>query len=81
MEACECGGSEAETARRKKRGAEGGGQPYDDNIGRPRHVSQIRPQMPRSVRAAQFAPFAALAGFEEAVREAEEAIVRSQSQA
>ena len=37
--------------------------------------------MPRSVRAAQFAPCAALAGFEEAVREAEEAFVRSQSQA
>lgn len=81
MEACECGGSEEESAIRKKRGAEGGGQRYDDIIGLPRHVSQIRPQMPRSVRAAQFAPFAALAGFEEAVREAEEAFVRSQSQA
>ena len=70
MEACECGGSEEESAIRKKRGAEGDGHRYDDIIGLPRHVSQTRPQMPRSVRAAQFAPFAA-----------EEAFARSQSQA
>ena len=34
------------------------------------HVSKTRPQMPMSDRAAQFAPFAALTGFEAAVLEA-----------
>lgn len=53
-------------------GAEGDGQSYDDIIGLPRHVSETRPQMPISVRAAQFAPFAALTGFEEAIRKAQE---------
>ena len=43
--------------------------PYDDIIGLPHHVSQTRPQMPMRDRAAQFAPFAALAGYGEAVAE------------
>jgi hypothetical protein len=42
---------------------------YDDIINMPHHVSQSRPQMPRRNRAAQFAPFAALTGYEEAVAE------------
>ena len=46
---------------------------YDDILHLPHHVSSVHPQMPLAERAAQFAPFAALAGFEEAVREAEEA--------
>lgn len=42
---------------------------YDDIINLPRHVSSSRPQMPTIKRAAQFAPFAALTGHEEAVKE------------
>lgn len=34
-----------------------------------RHPEPSRPRMPREKRAAQFAPFAALTGYEEAVRE------------
>ena len=44
--------------------------PYDDIINLPRHVSAARPHMPMKDRAAQFAPFAALTGYEDAVREA-----------
>ena len=43
--------------------------PYDDIIHLPHHVSQNHPQMPLRDRAAQFAPFAALTGYEAAVRE------------
>jgi hypothetical protein len=43
--------------------------PYDDIIGLPRHVSSTRPQMSRENRAAQFSPFAALTGYDAAVRE------------
>jgi hypothetical protein len=43
--------------------------PYDDIIGLPRHVSHARPQMSRENRAAQFSPFAALTGYDAAVRE------------
>lgn len=43
---------------------------YDDIIGLPHHVSVRHPQMPMENRAAQFSPFAALTGHEEAVREA-----------
>lgn len=42
---------------------------YDDIIRLPHHVSKSRPQMPREDRAAQFAPFAALTGYGEAVEE------------
>lgn len=42
---------------------------YDDIIDLPRHVSKKRPQMPVSDRAAQFSPFAALTGFDQAVKE------------
>ena len=44
--------------------------PYDDIINLPHHVSATRPHMPMSNRAAQFSPFAALSGHEDAVREA-----------
>lgn len=42
---------------------------YDDIIDLPRHVSPRRAQMPLSGRAAQFAPFAALSGYDVAVQE------------
>ena len=41
---------------------------YDDIIHLPHHVSKRHPQMPMWNRAAQFAPFAALNGFEEAIQ-------------
>ena len=43
--------------------------PYDDIIHLPHHVSQNHPQMSMHDRAAQFAPFAALAGYEAAIEE------------
>lgn len=43
---------------------------YDDIINLPHHVSATHPHMPMKDRAAQFAPFAALTGYEDAVREA-----------
>lgn len=44
---------------------------YDDIINLPHHVSPHRHPMPMENRAAQFAPFAALTGYEEAIAEAE----------
>ena len=38
-------------------------------MGLPHHVSKNRPQMPMSDRAAQFAPFAALTGYDAAIKE------------
>lgn len=43
--------------------------PYDDIINLPHPTSQKHPRMPRTTRAAQFAPFAALTGYNEAIRE------------
>ncbi len=43
--------------------------PYDDIIGLPHHVSATRAQMSLENRAAQFAPFAALTGYNDAIRE------------
>ena len=42
---------------------------YYDIINMPHHVSKKHPQMPMEERAAQFAPFAALVGYEDAVEE------------
>ena len=42
---------------------------YDEIINLPHHVSKTRPQMPMSDRAAQFAPFAALTGYDAAIKE------------
>jgi len=42
---------------------------YDDIIHLPHHKSEIRKQMSILDRAAQFAPFAALTGYDAAVRE------------
>ena len=44
---------------------------YDDLLPLPHHVSATRPQMSMQERAAQFSPFAALAGFDSAIRETE----------
>ena len=43
---------------------------YDDIINLPHHVSKNHPQMSRYNRAAQFAPFSALTGYEESINEA-----------
>ena len=43
--------------------------PYEDIINLPHHVSPARPRMSMSDRAAQFSPFAALSGFEDAIHE------------
>lgn len=42
---------------------------YDDIINLPHPVSKNHPQMPMANRAAQFAPFAALTGYGEAINE------------
>ena len=42
---------------------------YDDIINLPHHISKKHPQMTMEERAAQFAPFAALVGYEDAVEE------------
>lgn len=43
---------------------------YDDIINHEHHVSRSRPQMAMTNRAAQFAPFAALVGYDDEVTEA-----------
>lgn len=42
---------------------------YKDMLTLPHHVSETHPQMPVHDRAAQFMPFAALRGYEEAIGE------------
>lgn len=42
---------------------------YEDIINLPHHVSKTRPQMSMLDRAAQFSPFAALTGYDEAIKE------------
>ena len=42
---------------------------YDDIINLPHHISKRHPQMSIQDRAAQFAPFAALTGYDEEVSE------------
>ena len=44
---------------------------YDSILHLPHHQSDTRPHIPSEARAAQFAPFAALSGMEDAMREAE----------
>ena len=43
---------------------------YDDIINQPHPVSKKHPQMSMMQRAAQFAPFAALTGYDAAINEA-----------
>ena len=42
---------------------------YEDIINLPHHVSKKHPQMSLYARAAQFAPFAALTGYEDLIEE------------
>ena len=42
---------------------------YSDIINLPHHVSHNHPQMPMMARAAQFAPFAALTGYDAVIHE------------
>ncbi len=44
--------------------------PYSDIIDHPRHISSTHPHMAVEDRAAQFAPFAALVGYDDAVEQA-----------
>ena len=46
---------------------------YEDIIHLPHHVSKRHPQMSMWNRAAQFAPFAALTGYEDSIKEATQA--------
>ncbi len=48
-----------------------GPEDYSDIINMPRHVSEVRPRMGMLERAAQFMPFDALSGFDEAIDETE----------
>lgn len=42
---------------------------YSDIIDQPHHTSAKHPRMAEEMRAAQFAPFAALTGYEETIEE------------
>ena len=42
---------------------------YDDIINLPHHESKKHPRMSKEARAAQFAPFAALTGYDAAIEE------------
>ena len=44
---------------------------YDDILHLPHHVSKKHPRMSMHDRAAQFAPFSALTGFEDVIAETE----------
>jgi hypothetical protein len=47
---------------------------YEDIINLEHPTSRRHPRMPRSERAAQFAPFAALTGYDEAIKNISEEI-------
>ena len=42
---------------------------YEDIVSLPHHISKVYPKMSRVARAAQFAPFAALTGYDNKVKE------------
>ena len=50
---------------------------YNDIINLPHHVSKRHPQMSMWNRAAQFAPFAALTGFDAAISETAKKVEKS----
>ena len=43
---------------------------YEDIINLPHHVSKKHPRMSLEARSAQFAPFSALTGYDEVIKEA-----------
>ena len=49
---------------------------YNDIIHLPHHVSKKRPQMPLSQRASIFAPFSALTGYEDQIKETDRITTR-----
>ena len=51
---------------------------YEDIINLPHHTSKRHPRMSMEARAAQFAPFAALTGYEHAIKEAQREIEEMQ---
>lgn len=51
---------------------------YMDIIGQKRPKSKKHPAMSRQDRAAQFAPFAALTGHEDAIRQTAEKVIKRQ---
>lgn len=53
----------------KNTGRDRNAESYADIINLPHHVSKTRPRMSTPNRAAQFSPFAALTGFEAAIKE------------
>ncbi|MCM1101180.1 MAG: hypothetical protein NC079_05700 [Clostridium sp.] len=53
---------------------------YDDIIKLPHHESAKHPKMPAADRAAQFLPFAALTGHEDAIRETARRVERQFSE-
>lgn len=68
-EALESGGGEIIMAVNMEEKCFNSGCGYDDIINLPHPVSKVHPPMPAANRAAQFSPFAALTGYEEAVEE------------
>ncbi|GEM_PF-702835 len=48
---------------------------YGDIINMPHHVSDTRPHMTMEARAAQFASFAALKGYDRAINDADEELI------
>ena len=51
---------------------------YEDIINLPHHVSKRHPQMSMWNRAAQFAPFSALTGYEDAIQETQETALNAE---
>ena len=49
---------------------------YEPMLDMPHHVSHVHPPMPMYKRAAQFSPFAALTGYENAIEEIQRQTVR-----
>lgn len=49
---------------------------YEDIINLPHPVSKKHPQMSMEARAAQFAPFAALVGYEDAIKQTTELAIK-----
>lgn len=52
---------------------------YDDIINLPHYEPKRHPRMPMDARAAQFAPFAAVAGHDAAIREERRRVCESMS--